>query len=191
MARGFEGRSVLVTGGSSGIGRATAHRFADDGAAVMVTGRDERRLKDTRDTASAPERVIPLVVDLAERGEAARAVAEAVATFGRLDVLVNNAGFADETPILQTSDEVWRATMTVNLDAVFSAARDAGRHMAERGGGAIVNVSSIDAVVPEGPMAAYAVSKAAVSTLTRAFAWSSAPWVSARTRWRRARRVRR
>jgi meso-butanediol dehydrogenase / (S,S)-butanediol dehydrogenase / diacetyl reductase len=175
MTAQLEGRAVLVTGGSSGIGRATAHAFVSEGAHVMVTGRDERRLDETRGAASDPGRVVTVVADLAEPGAAARVVSDAVSTFGRLHVLVNNAGFADETPILETTDEVWRATMAVNLDAVFSAAREAGRHMAERGGGSIVNVSSIDAIAPEAPMAAYSVSKAAVSALTRALALELGP----------------
>ena len=166
----FDGRAVLVTGGSSGIGRATAHAFVAEGAHVMVTGRDERRLIETIEASRDPGRVVSHVADLAEPGAAARAVTEAVSAFGRLHVLVNNAGFADEAPILETSDEAWRATMAVNLDAVFSAAREAGRHMVQQGGGTIVNVSSIDAIAPEAPMAAYSVSKAAVSALTRAFA---------------------
>ena len=166
---------MLVTGGSSGIGRAAAHAFVAEGARVLIAGRDERRLLETRGSAADPERVVVHLGDLAESGEAARAVDTAASRLGRLDVLVNNAGFADETPILDTTDETWRATMAVNLDAVFSAARDAGRYMAERGGGAIVNVSSIDAIAPEAPMAAYSVSKAAVSALTRAFAVELGP----------------
>ena len=171
----FEGRAVLVTGGSSGIGRATAHAFVADGARVMITGRDEGRLAEARGSTVDPERVVLHVADLATPGEAARAIDAAVAGLGRLDVLVNNAGFADETPILDTTDEAWRATMAVNLDAVFSAAREAGRHMVRQGGGAIVNVSSIDAIAPEAPMAAYSVSKAGVSALTRAFALELGP----------------
>jgi meso-butanediol dehydrogenase/(S,S)-butanediol dehydrogenase/diacetyl reductase len=166
----FDGRSVLVTGGSSGIGRATAHAFVAEGAHVLVTGRDEARLSETAAGAADPGRVATVRADLSEPGEAVRVVRHAVDLFGRLHVLVNNAGIAEEAPLLETTDEAWRATMAVNLDAVFAAAREAARHMAAQGGGAIVNVSSIDAIVPEGPMAAYAVSKAGVSALTRAMA---------------------
>jgi NAD(P)-dependent dehydrogenase (short-subunit alcohol dehydrogenase family) len=166
----FDGRTVLVTGGSSGIGRATALAFVAEGARVLVTGRDRTRLSETAAAAADPGRVTTLEADLSEPGEAARVVRHAVDTFGRLHVLVNNAGIAPEAPFLETTDEMWRDTMVVNLDAVFTAAREAARHMAAEGGGAIVNVSSIDAIVPEGPMAAYAVSKAGVSALTRAMA---------------------
>ena len=171
----FEGRTVLVTGGSSGIGRATAHGFVAEGAHVMVTGRDEDRLAETRRTSEAPDRVAIHVADLAEPGAAAGAVAAALRVLGGLDVLINNAGIALEAPVLETTDDAWRATMAVNLDAVFAAAREAGRHMAGRGGGAIVNVSSIDGIVPEAPMVAYGVSKAAVSALTRALALELGP----------------
>jgi meso-butanediol dehydrogenase/(S,S)-butanediol dehydrogenase/diacetyl reductase len=166
----FDGRAVLVTGGSSGIGRAAVHAFVAEGARVMATGRDGTRLDGTREGSEDPSRVHVLAADLAQPGEAGRAVSATVEAFGRIDVLVNNAGFADETPVLEMSDEAWRATMAVNLDAVFAASREAGRHMAAAGGGAIVNVSSIDGIVPEAPLAAYSASKAAVASLTKAFA---------------------
>jgi meso-butanediol dehydrogenase / (S,S)-butanediol dehydrogenase / diacetyl reductase len=166
----FDGRAVLVTGGSSGIGRAAVHAFVAEGARVMATGRDQTRLDGTREGSEDPSRVHVFAADLAQPGEAGRAVAATVEAFGRIDVLVNNAGFADETPVLEMSDEAWRATMAVNLDAVFAASREAGRHMAAAGGGAIVNVSSIDGIVPEAPLAAYSASKAAVASLTKAFA---------------------
>jgi NAD(P)-dependent dehydrogenase (short-subunit alcohol dehydrogenase family) len=172
----FEGRAVLVTGGSSGIGRATVHAFAAEGAGVMAVGRDEARLNETRDGSADPSRVLVATADLAQPGEAARAVAATARAFGRIDVLVNNAGFADEVPVLEMSDDAWRATMAVNLDAVFSASREAGRRMVAEGGGAIVNVSSIDGLVPEAPMAAYGVSKAAVISLTKAFALELGPF---------------
>jgi 3-oxoacyl-[acyl-carrier protein] reductase len=113
--------------------------------------------------------------DLSEPGEAARVVGHAVEVLGGLDVLVNNAGISDETPLLELTDEGWRATLAVNLDAVFSASREAGRHMAEAGRGAIVNVSSIDGLVVEAPLAVYSVSKAAVIALTRSFALELGP----------------
>jgi meso-butanediol dehydrogenase/(S,S)-butanediol dehydrogenase/diacetyl reductase len=166
----FDGRAVIVTGGSSGIGRAAVHAFAAEGARVMATGRDEGRLAETRAASADPSVVHTFATDLSLPGEAARVVAAAADVFGRIDVLVNNAGFADETPILEMSDDAWRATMAVNLDAVFAASREAGRHMAAAGGGCIVNVSSIDGVVPEAPLAAYSVSKAGVASLTKAFA---------------------
>jgi NAD(P)-dependent dehydrogenase (short-subunit alcohol dehydrogenase family) len=97
-------------------------------------------------------------------------VAETLEILGGLDVVVNNAGVAIDAPVLGTSDEVWRSTLAVNLDAAFEVAQAAARRMVEHGGGAIVNVASIDAIVPEAPLLAYNVSKAGLVALTRTFA---------------------
>jgi meso-butanediol dehydrogenase/(S,S)-butanediol dehydrogenase/diacetyl reductase len=166
----FDGRAVLVTGGSSGIGAATVRAFVADGASVVAAGRSGERLAEVRASASEPVRVRPLVVDLAETGAGRRAVAETLEILGGLDVVVNNAGVAIDAPVLETSDEVWRSTLGVNLDAAFEVAQAASRHMVEHGGGAIVNVASIDAIVPEAPLLAYNVSKAGLVALTRTFA---------------------
>jgi meso-butanediol dehydrogenase/(S,S)-butanediol dehydrogenase/diacetyl reductase len=112
----------------------------------------------------------PLVVDLAEPGAGRRAVEETLEVLGGLDVVVNNAGVAIDASVLETSDEVWRSTLAVNLDAAFEVAQAASRQMVEHAGGAIVNVASIDAIVPEAPLLAYNVSKAGLVALTRTFA---------------------
>jgi NAD(P)-dependent dehydrogenase (short-subunit alcohol dehydrogenase family) len=166
----FDGKAVLVTGGSSGIGAATVRAFAADGAAVVAVGRSAERLDDVRSSTSEPQRVRSLVVDLADIGAGRRAVGEALEILGRLDVVVNNAGVAIDAPVLETSDDVWRSTLAVNLDAAFEVSQAAARHMVEHGGGAIVNVASIDALVPESPLLAYNVSKAGLIALTRTFA---------------------
>jgi meso-butanediol dehydrogenase/(S,S)-butanediol dehydrogenase/diacetyl reductase len=169
MAR-FDGKAVLVTGGSSGIGAATVRAFVADGASVVAVGRSAERLAEVRASTSDPERVRPLVVDLAETGAGRRAVSQTLEIHGRLDVVVNNAGVAIDAPVLETSDEVWRSTLAVNLDAAFEVAQAASRRMVEHGGGVIVNVASIDAIVPEAPLLAYNVSKAGLVALTRTFA---------------------
>lgn len=172
----FDGRGVLVTGASSGIGAACVHAFVREGARVVATGRSEERLASVRDEATDPARVVNLVADLALAGEAARVTTEAIARLGRLDVLVNNAGIAFEEAALDTTEDTWRTTMAVNLDAAFFASQVAGRHMAAAGGGAIVNVASIDGIVPEAPLLAYNVSKAGLISLTRTMAVELGPY---------------
>jgi NAD(P)-dependent dehydrogenase (short-subunit alcohol dehydrogenase family) len=161
---------VLVTGGSSGIGAATVRAFVADGARVAAAGRSRERLDEVAVSTGRPARVTPIVADLAEPGAGRRAVADALAALGALDAVVNNAGVAIDAPVLETSDEVWRSTLAVNLDAAFEVAQEAARHMVERGRGSIVNVASIDAIVPEAPLLAYNVSKAGLVSLTRTFA---------------------
>jgi meso-butanediol dehydrogenase/(S,S)-butanediol dehydrogenase/diacetyl reductase len=165
MAR-FDDAAVLVTGGSSGIGAATVRAFSAEGARVVATGRSAERLAGIAADAGAET----VVTDLAEPGAGRRVVAEAIDRLGSLDVVVNNAGVAIDAPVLDTTDEVWRATLAVNLDAAFEVAQAAARHMVTRRRGAIVNVASIDAFVPEAPLLAYNVSKAGLVALTRTFA---------------------
>lgn len=166
----FEGRSVLVTGASSGIGRATAVAFAREGARVVAVGRDRERLAETRDVSGSPERMAIVQADLADLVAAKRVVDEAIQTLGGLHVLVNNAGVATDTGVLDVTVDEWRAVMAVNLDAALVMSQAAGRYMAEHGGGSIVNVASIDGIVPESPGAPYNVSKAALIMLTRCLA---------------------
>jgi len=166
----FDDATVLVTGGSSGIGAATVRAFVADGAHVVAAGRSAERLAAAAMSCTAPERVTPVVADLSLRGGGRRVVADALARLGHLDVVVNNAGVAIDAAVLETTDDVWRSTLAVNLDAAFEVAQEAARHMVERGRGAIVNVASIDALVPEAPLLAYNVSKAGLVSLTRTFA---------------------
>jgi NAD(P)-dependent dehydrogenase (short-subunit alcohol dehydrogenase family) len=166
----FEGRGVLVTGGSSGIGAACVRSFVAEGATVAAVGRDVARLDAVRASAPDADRVRAIVADLATSEGQRGAVEAALEAVDRLDVVVNAAGIAPDGPVLETSDATWRETLAVNLDAAFVVSREAGRHMVERGGGAIVNVASIDGLVPEAPLLAYNVSKAGLLMLTRTFA---------------------
>jgi meso-butanediol dehydrogenase/(S,S)-butanediol dehydrogenase/diacetyl reductase len=146
------------------------HRLVAEGARVVAVGRDEDRLGEVRRTSADPDRVETLVADLAEAGTGRVVAAEAVARLGRLDVLVNNAGIAVDGGALDTSDDAWRLTLAVNLDAAFEASQVAAGHMAESGGGSIVNVASIDGLQAESGLLAYNVSKAALLMLTKTFA---------------------
>jgi NAD(P)-dependent dehydrogenase (short-subunit alcohol dehydrogenase family) len=166
----FDGRHALVTGASSGIGRACARALVDEGANVTATGRDVARLRETRDACASPDRVRLDPADLSDPEQARRVAGDAIASTGAVDVLINAAGVALDAGVLDIDGEHWRATFDLNLDAALWTSQMLGRHMAERGTGSIVNVSSIDGLVPEAPLAAYDASKAALISLTRSFA---------------------
>jgi NAD(P)-dependent dehydrogenase (short-subunit alcohol dehydrogenase family) len=167
--RRFDGRRVVVTGGSSGIGRAIVLAFADEGAKVVASGRDRSRLDAV--AAAAPSGAVEgIVADLREPEAASRLVEASVERLGGVDVLVNCAGVAHQRPILDLTPDVWHDTMQTNLSAPFFASQAAARHMAAAGGGAIVNVASIDAFQAESPDAPYCASKAGLVMLTQSFA---------------------
>lgn len=166
----FRDANVLVTGGSSGIGRAVAQAFVAEGARVLAVGRNEEGLAETKAGASEPGRLDTLVSDLAQPGEPQRVVAEAIAAAGRLHVLANCAGIALEDGFLEMTEETWRSTMAINLDAAIWAAQAAARHMVEHGGGSIINITSVDAFSVESPQVHYNTSKAALQMATRSMA---------------------
>jgi NAD(P)-dependent dehydrogenase (short-subunit alcohol dehydrogenase family) len=169
------GKVALVTGASSGLGEAAARRLGAEGAHLVLTDVDEeggRRVAD--DVAEAGGTAIFLVHDVASEDGWKAVIAETGARFGRLDVLVNNAGIGALTELMTMSLAQWRRTMAVNLDGVFLGMRHGGPLMADSGGGSIVNISSIYGKVG-GALADYCASKGAVLMLTKAAAleWAS------------------
>jgi 3-oxoacyl-[acyl-carrier protein] reductase len=159
-----------VTGGSSGIGRATVLAFAAAGAQVVAAARRSDRLADVQQ--AAPEGTVKtLTADVSSPEGSRRMVAEAIELLGGLDVLVNNAGVSYTEPFLEASEEHWEETLATNLSAPFFASQLAARHMVDHGGGSIVNVASIDAFVAESPSAHYMASKAGLVLLTRSIAF--------------------
>lgn len=165
----FAGKTVLVTGSTSGIGTAIAYNFARAGANLVLSGRSEQRgahlVKDL-----GHQTAIMVAGDVSDSAFCNRLVDKALERFSRLDVLVNNAGVIHIADLVETSDDDWRHTMAVNLDAVFFLSRAAIPVMRTQGGGAIVNIASNWAVVAAKRAAAYCASKAAVLHLTRALA---------------------
>lgn len=165
----FSGKNVIVTGGSSGIGRATVLAFATEGAHVLAAGRNPDRLVAV--AAEAPSGTVDTrVVDIAVPDQARALVLAAAAEYGRIHVLVNNAGIALTDRILDMPEQNWHLTLATNLSAAFFASQEAARHMVACGGGAIVNVASIDGLMGESPQAHYNVSKAGLIMLTESFA---------------------
>jgi meso-butanediol dehydrogenase/(S,S)-butanediol dehydrogenase/diacetyl reductase len=158
----------VVTGGASGIGRATSLIFAREGATVIVADRSEDAAKAVAAEASSGS--FALAVDVARSGDVSRMIEEVIARCGRVDVLVNNAGYGIPGDVTQTSEDEWNALMAVNVNGVFFGCKYAIPHMRKQGGGAIVNTASIVANVGIRDRAAYCASKGAVAALTRAMA---------------------
>ena len=167
----FDGRVALVTGGAAGIGAAIARMLADRGAAVLVFDLDEPGGTATvRDIENAGGRAAFLAGDVTDPAQCSAAARYAVQRFGRLDVLVNNAGGGTLIPTHELEDAQWRAMLSLNLDGVFYMTRAALREMLARGGGAIVNIASVHGLVGFPAHAGYTAAKGAVVNLTRALA---------------------
>jgi meso-butanediol dehydrogenase / (S,S)-butanediol dehydrogenase / diacetyl reductase len=162
----LKGKVCIVTGGGSGIGRATCLLFAKEGARVVVA--DKR--KETAEAVAQECEALALEVDVAKDADAKRMVAETVNEFGRLDVLVNNAGYGFAGTVVDTDEEAWEDLMAVNVRGVFLCSKHAIPAMARNGGGVIVNTASVVASVGIRNRAAYCASKGAVAALTRAIA---------------------
>jgi NAD(P)-dependent dehydrogenase (short-subunit alcohol dehydrogenase family) len=170
MGARFTGKVVLVTGGSSGIGRATARAFAAEGATVVVAGRDEQRLASAVKEIEADGGTASAVtVDVTDSADVARMVGTVVARHGGLDVAFNNAGILGEpAPAADLDEDGFDAVIATNLTGTWLCLKHEVAHMRAHGGGAIVNMASNIGAHGRLPrMAAYAASKAAVSALTR------------------------
>lgn len=171
MDLGLAERACIVTGGSRGIGRATALSLAAEGAHVLVAGRDKAALTETVEACSAAGGQAQLVaLDVTDRDAGERLVQACLDHFGRLDALINNAGTSAVRPLEQLTDEDWQAQWELHVMAPMRAMRAAAPVMVERGWGRIVNVSSSSGKRPSGTNMAYSVTKAAVLSLSRAFA---------------------
>ena len=167
----FSGKAVAVTGGASGIGEATVRRFVEDGARVAFADRDAQRGRSVAaDLASQGAAVQFVEADLGDEGESARFIETAAERLGRLDVLVNNVGVRKYQTVTEASKESWDEMLAVNLLSYALCARAAIPRIAAVGGGAVVNVASIRAIVAGPRSVQYDTTKAAVLGLTRSMA---------------------
>jgi NAD(P)-dependent dehydrogenase (short-subunit alcohol dehydrogenase family) len=165
----LEGRVALVTGAASGIGKATARRLADEGAAVLLTDVNESLgATTTEELRAAGARVDFLRHDVASEADWEAAVAKAVEEFGGLDIVVNNAGMGDLATIEETSLEDWQRTIAIDQTGVFLGMKTAAPHLKASGHGSVVNISSIFGTSGGfGTSPAYHAAKGAVRTLTK------------------------
>jgi NAD(P)-dependent dehydrogenase (short-subunit alcohol dehydrogenase family) len=170
-ALSLDGRVAVVTGGTSGIGRAIAHGLAEAGADVVATSRRPEEVERVAAELEARgRRTVRVTTDVTDRASLEATCEAAVAALGRVDILVNCAGTTKRRPSLEVSLEEWAAILDTNLTGTFRACQVFAPGMLERGWGRIVNIGSLSSFVGLAEVAAYTASKSAVAGLTRALA---------------------
>ena len=172
----LDGKTAVVIGGTSGIGRAIAHGLAEAGADVVPTS---RRIEQVEAAAAEIEerggKSLRVVSDVSDRSSLQKVLDETLAAFGKVDILVNSAGRTKRAPTLEFSEEDWSDIIETNLTGTLRACQIFGGHMVERGYGRIINIASLSTFVALYEVAAYSASKAAVASLTKSLAveWSA------------------
>jgi len=171
----LNGKVAVVVGGTSGIGRAIAHGFAQAGADVIPTSRRAEQVESTaREIEEFSRRSLRLTSDVSDRASLEHVLNEAVRAFGKVDILVNSAGRTKRAPTISFLEEDWNAIIDTNLTGTLRACQVFGKHMLERESGSIINIASLSTFVALNEVAAYSASKAAVGSLTKSLAveWS-------------------
>ncbi|WP_396277602.1 SDR family oxidoreductase [Glutamicibacter creatinolyticus] len=167
-------RTIIITGAGSGIGRASARVLLSQGWNVVLAGRTEEKL---RQAADGNPRALAVAADVAQSADVAELFEKASARFGRIHALFNNAGtFGPAVHVGDLSEEDWDEVCAVNLTGAINCARQAFNHMKDHGGGRIINNGSIAAQVPRPQSVAYAVTKHAITGLTRSMELDGRPW---------------
>lgn len=172
----FSGKVVVVTGAAQGIGRSIAERFLSEGAKVVIADINAAQLEQTAKEIGTSDTVIPVTTDVSVKSEVDDLVAIAVAKFGRLDIMVNNAGICPVADFLDFTEEQYDRTLAVNLKGGFLGTQAAARAMIDKGeGGVIINMSSINSGLANPSVAPYAISKGGLNQVTSTAAVAFAP----------------
>jgi NAD(P)-dependent dehydrogenase (short-subunit alcohol dehydrogenase family) len=172
----LNGRTAVVIGGTSGIGRAIAHGLAEAGANVVSTSRRAEQVETVAQEIEAlGRRTLRVTSDVSALDSLQNLLDECVKTFGKVDILVNSAGRTKRAPTVDFDENDWNDIMETNLTGTLRACQVFGRHMLENGYGRIINIASLSTFVALYEVAAYAASKAAVASLTKSLAveWSA------------------
>ncbi len=176
----LEGRKAIVTGGSTGIGKATAQRLAREGAGVCINYYSDKEADGARAVAEEIGReghaaAIAVQADVGQEDQVARMVQQTKDELGGLDLLVNNAGIEKQTPLLEMGLKEWEAVLQTNLTGAFLCLREAAKTMAQADGGVIVNMSSVHEFIPWPGFAHYCASKGGMKLLMETAARELAP----------------
>ena len=172
----LEGRVAVITGGGTGIGRGAALVLAAHGADVVLSARRPEPLEATaREIEALGRRALALPADVTKADECQRIVDRTIESFGRVDIVVNNAGGAETKSVMRWTEDEWHHVMDLNLGSVWFLSRAAATHMIEQGKGAIVNISSGAGLIAMPQAAPYGAAKAAVNNLTGALAAAWTP----------------
>ena len=172
----LKGKVAVVVGGTSGIGRAIAHGFAQAGADVVPTSRRAEQVDvAAREIEDFGRRSLRVTSDVSDRESLERVLGESLAAFGKVDILVNSAGRTKRAPTIDYPEDEWNAIIDTNLTGTLRACQVFGKHMLERESGSIINIASLSTFVALHEVAAYSASKAGVGSLTKSLAveWSS------------------
>ena len=165
------GKVAIVTGGAKGLGEAMALALAGAGADVAIAGKTQANNQNAVEKIkSMGRRSIAIESDVRDAAQVEKMVADVVNEFGRVDILVNSAGYADVMPITQFPLEVWETIMDINVKGTFLCCKEAAKQMIKQGGGKIINVSSLQGFAGRAGDPAYAPSKAAVNLMTKSMA---------------------
>lgn len=172
----LSGKVAVITGAARGIGKACAKRFLEDGVKVVISDVDTDELEKTVNELGKPGELCAVPCHVARRADVDRAVATAVREFGRLDIMINNAGVARNRDLLEISEEEFDEIIGINLKGAFFGVQAAAKQMiAQGGGGVIINMSSVNALLAIPALATYAMSKGGMKQLTSVAAVALAP----------------
>lgn len=172
----LDGKTAVVIGGTSGIGRAIAHGLAEAGADVVCTSRRQEQVEAAAaEIENLGRKTLRVASDVADRASLENLLSETLAAFGKVDILVNSAGRTKRAPTLDFDEEDWNDILETNLTGTLRSCQIFGRSMLEKGYGRIINIASLSTFVSLFEVAAYSASKAAVASLTKSLAveWSS------------------
>ncbi len=174
----LDGKVAIVTGGSRGIGAEVGARLAEDGAAVVVSGRDGERLQSTvREWETQGRAVLGVVADAASREDCERLVTTAKQHFGRIDVLINNAGMTHDQLLVRMTDEDWDRVIEVNLRSAFLMTRAVSKALVrQKSGGRVINITSTAGAMGNAGQVNYSAAKAGLIGFTKAAARELAHW---------------
>lgn len=170
MDLGVKDKVAVITGGSKGIGYATALLLAEEGAKVAIVARNVADLEEAaqRIREQTGSEVLPISADVTSEEQCKKAIQDTISHFGRLDILINNAGTANAKPFEEADSELWRYDLDLKLFAAIHCSKYAIPHMRKQGGGAIVNITTSNAKTPPASSLPTAVSRAAGMALTKA-----------------------